>query len=279
MLSLVDGVNCHIEKSFVSCQNFKFVCENVRKLMESCVKYSDHLSQNTSLQADQRNIDDEIEPAYERKLFELPVTPSLTAYKTKRERDALQLLLERLENKDFYEPISVNFHFYERRSYRHVFYKKLKEHAMKINNVILFAQYCKGAMGNKYFVWREDPTSVDPLTNRNSNVEKVIQNLPKYFSRSHKQKVRRLTEQVMFNKTSQAQFRFIHREITGDDNRPKNNKQAEYDERIKVIIKNSDESLLSDFRVNNTKKQSSINFGTLLKIFWIITVEPPLLPY
>lgn len=82
------------------------------------------MSQNTSLQADQRNIDDEIEPTYERKLFELPVTPSLTAYKTKRERDALQLLLERLENKDFYEPISVNFHFYERRSYRHVFYKK-----------------------------------------------------------------------------------------------------------------------------------------------------------
>ena len=156
------------------------------------------------------------------------------------------------------------------------FTKKLKEHAMKINNVILFAQYCKGAMGNKYFVWREDPTSVDPLTNRNSNVEKVIQNLPKYFSRSHKQKVRRLTEQVMFNKTSQAQFRFIHREITGGDNRPKNNKQAEYDERIKVIIKNSDESLLSDLRVNNTKKkQSSINFGTLLKIFWMITVEPP----
>ena len=77
-----------------------------------------------------------------------------------------------------------------------------------INNVILFAQYYKGAMSNKYFVWREHPTSVDHLTNWNSTVEKFIQKLPKYFSSSYKQKVHRLTEQVMFDKISPAQFRF-----------------------------------------------------------------------
>ena len=53
-----------------------------------------------------------------------------------------------------------------------------------------------------------------------------------------------------------------------DDNRPENVKQAAYDERIKLIIKNSDKSLLWDLGVNNTKN-SSINFGTLLKIFWM----------
>ena len=40
-----------------------------------------------------------------------------------------------------------------------------------------------------------------------------------------------------------------------DDNRPENVKQAAYDERIKVIIKKSDKSLLSDLRVNNTKSK------------------------
>ena len=48
-------------------------------------------------------------------------------------------------------------------------------------------------------------------------------------------------------------------------NRPENNKLAEYNKRIKVIIKNADESW--DLRVNNAKKQSSMNSGTLLKIF------------
>ena len=105
-----------------------------------------------------------------------------------------------------------------------------------INNIILFAQYYKGAMSNKYFVWREHPTSVDHLTNWNSTVEKFIQKLPKYFSSSYKQKVHRLTEQVMFDKISPAQFRFIYREITSNNNRPGNNKQAEYNERIKVTI-------------------------------------------
>ena len=93
--------------------------------------------------------------------------------KTKQKCDALELLLGRLENKDFYELISVDFHFVKRRLYHHVFYKNLKEHGTTINNNILFAQYYKGAMGNKYFVWPKDPTSVDHLTNQNSTVEKV----------------------------------------------------------------------------------------------------------
>ena len=181
LLSLVDGVNCHIEKSFVSRQNFKFICKSVHKSTESCVKYSDYLSQNKSLQVNHCNIDDETEPTYERKLFELPVTPSLTVYKTKQEHDALELLSERLENKDFYEPISIDFYLYEWRSYRHVFYKNLEEHGMTIDNVILFAQYYKGAMGNKYFVWHEDPTSVDHLTNWNLTVEKSNTKFTKIF--------------------------------------------------------------------------------------------------
>ena len=196
----------------------------------------DYLAQNSRLQASFRSIDDESEPMYERKLFELPTVNNLEVYKIKQEHEALESLIDCLEKKDFYEPISVDYHFTERRSYRRAFYKHLKEQGITIENVMLFAQYYRGASGNKYFVWREDPKSTEHY--RNKTIE-VVQNLPKYFSRSHKQKVRKLTEKVMFNKISLAQFRFIYREITGDDTSSENIKQTEYDERINLIIKNS----------------------------------------
>ena len=113
-------------------------------------------------------------------------------------------------------------------------------------------------------VWREDSTSVEHLTNQNSTVEKVIQNLPKYFSCLHKQKVQRLTEQVRFDKILPAHFWFIYPEITGFDNRLKNNKQAEYDERIKVIIKNSDKSL-KGLESKNAKKTKFNKFWDIAK--------------
>ena len=69
----------------------------------------------------------------------------------------------------------------------------------------------------------------------------------------------------MLNKISPAQFQFICREITGNNNEPENNKQAEYNEWIKVIIKNSDKSLLRDLRVNNTKKTKFNKFWGIAK--------------
>ena len=93
---------------------------------------------------------------------------------------------------------------------------------------MLFAQYYKGASGNKYFVWHEDPKSSEHSTCRNKTIKEIVKSLPKYFSRSHKQKVRKLTEKVMFNKIymfnkiSPAQIRFIYREIIGDHNSSEN---------------------------------------------------------
>ena len=167
LLSLVDGVNTQFEKSFVMRPNFKSIRELVSSLIETCVKYSDYLAQNSSLQANFCSIDDESEPTYERKLFELPTVNNLEVYKIKREHEALESLIERLEKKDFYEPISVDYHFTERRSCRHAFYKHLKEQGITIESVMLFAQYYRGASGNKSFVWREDPRSTEHLINRN----------------------------------------------------------------------------------------------------------------
>ena len=69
----------------------------------------------------------------------------------------------------------------------------------------------------------------------------------------------------MFNKISPAQFQFIYREITGDDTSSENIKQTEYDERINLIIKNSDESLIRDLRVNNTRKSKYDKFWDIAK--------------
>ena len=96
-------------------------------------------------------------------------------------------------------------------------------------------------------------------------MEEVVQNLPKYFSPSHKQKVCKLMEKVVFNKISPAQFRFIHHEITGDNTSSENIKQTEYDERINLIIKNSDESLIKDLRVNNARKLKYDKFWDIAK--------------
>ena len=71
---------------------------------------------------------------------------------------------------------------------------------------MLFAQYYRGASGNKYFVWREDPKSTEHLTKQNKTIEEVVQNLPKYFSRSHKQKVRKLTKKSCLIKYHQLSF-------------------------------------------------------------------------
>ena len=72
-------------------------------------------------------------------------------------------------------------------------------------------------------------------------------------------------EKVVFNKISPAQFWFIHHEITGDNTSSENIKQTEYDERINLIIKNSDESLIRDLRVNNARKSKYDKFWDIAK--------------
>ena len=70
----------------------------------------------------------------------------------------------------------------------------------------------------------------------------------------------------MLDKISPAQFRFIYREITGDQSKAPTSEQEKYDERIRCIIKNADETLARDLRINNGKKVNLINFGILQKM-------------
>ena len=54
-------------------------------------------------------------------------------------------------------------------------------------------------------------------------------------------------------------------EITGDNSKADTQKQAEYDERIRCIIKNADPALCRDLRINNGKKTKFDSFWDIAK--------------
>ena len=253
LLSLFDAVNSHLEKSYGTRTNFKPVKNVLGNIIEICVKYSDYPTKNKHIQVEYR-VNDEEEPQYKKAIFRLPTIENLNTYKVERERNAIVSLKEALKDKNFYKPVSVDIHFPERRSYRYVFIRNRKNCGIPIVNTILFAKYYEGSHGNRYFMWREKTDADEHLTERNGVIDSVTKMLPKYFSRAHKNKMRLLTERVMLDKISPAQFRFIYQEITGDNSKADTQKQAEYDERIRCIIKNADPTLCRDLRVNNGKK-------------------------
>ena len=76
----------------------------------------------------------------------------MSKYNTQCEKDAVEKIVKELESKDFYQPVSVDYYFTERRSYRCIFYKHLKWFGVPIKEIILFAQHYTGSNGNKYFV-------------------------------------------------------------------------------------------------------------------------------
>ena len=123
-------------------------------------------------------------------------------------------LREALQDKDFYDPISVGIDFPEHHGYHCNFICKVNLECQ------LPIQFCLpnlwGSHGNIYFMWHEDQTSDINLTEHNNVIENVTKMLPKYFSRVHKNKMHLRMENVMLDKISPAQFRFIYQEITGD---------------------------------------------------------------
>ena len=126
LLSLVDAVNSHLEKSYVTRTNFKPVKNVLGNIIEICVKYSDYPTKNKHIQVEYR-VNDEEEPQYKKAIFQFLTLENLNTFKVERERNAIVSLKEALEDKKFYEPVSVDIHFPERQSYRYVFIRNLKK--------------------------------------------------------------------------------------------------------------------------------------------------------
>ena len=228
-------------------------------------EYSDYLTKNKDIQVKYR-VNDEEEPQYKKAIFQFLTLENLNTFKVERERNAIVSLKEALEDKNFYEPVSVDIHFPERRSYRYVFIRNLKKCGIPIANAILFAQYYEGSQDSRYFMWRENPNSDENLTERNGVIDNVTKMLLKYFSRAHKNKMRLLTERVMLGEISPAQFRFIHQEIAGDNSKLILKNEQNMTNAFAALSKTlADPALCRDLRINNGKKQSLTGSGTLLR--------------
>ena len=70
---------------------------------------------------------DEEELQHKKAIFQFPTLENSNTFKVERERNAIVSLKEALEDKKFYEPVSVDIHFPERQSYRYVFIRNLKK--------------------------------------------------------------------------------------------------------------------------------------------------------
>ena len=71
MLSLVDAVNSHLDKSYVKRTNFKPVKNVLGNIIEICVKYSYYLTKNKHIQVEYL-VNHEEEPQYKKVIFQLP---------------------------------------------------------------------------------------------------------------------------------------------------------------------------------------------------------------
>ena len=157
-------------------------------------------------------------------------------------------------------------HFTERASFCYIFICSLKKYGVSLQNCILFAQYMKGAQGNRYFMWREDQETEGYLTERTAKIDSVIKMLPKYFSRVHKKKFDYwLSTSYLIKYLWDNSNSFITKSH-GDQSKAPTSEQEKYDERIRCIIKNADETLARDLQINNGKKLNLINFGILQKM-------------
>ena len=88
----------------------------------------------------------------------------------------------------------------------------------------------------------------------------ISKGLPKFFSRTHKSKRKSLVFLLMHNKISSAQYCTLYSELTGDCSVTDNSNSKVVDERIKLILKTADKSILQYLRINNGQKKSFNDF-------------------
>ena len=85
-------------------------------------------------------------------------------------------------------------------------------------------------------------------------VARVCAKLPKYFSRGHKAKVRKLTENLLFDRVSPAEFRALYKELPGYERVSNDSNAKDVDERVHCIMHNIDPTLARDLQVNSSCK-------------------------
>ena len=266
LLRCTGAVTNLLEKSFAHRSSFANLYGLIDKVVESCAKYSDYLEENLKLVEEYQSRE---EPVEINKIDSLPNLSELSVgqtYSSKREQKLIEVLEAKLSNVENYDPVNIDEDLLGNRAHRHMFLKHLRENGLITNNVILFVRYYGPALGNTHFIWKEDPIEMDNLTVRQDVIHDIEKKLPKFFSRAHKAKVRELTSLVMLDKMSPAQFRTIYSELTGDYSVTDNTKSKIVDERMQLILKTADPSILRDLRVMNSRKSK-------FDEFWDVTAK------
>ena len=238
------SVTACLEKSLTTCQSFKKVLELKEKLIKSCSKYHDYLESNLKAVTEYQSLE---EPKHIETVAELPHLdgPLDGKYKNRRELLAIETVEEKLGTLDFYNPVCLDEIFPKDKAHRYMCLKHLKESGCSIKNVILFTKRCGPASGYTHFVLKEDLHS-DTLTNRQETIHTISKSLPKCFSRAHKSKCKSLVSLLMHDKIFPAQYRTLYSELTGGCSVTDNSNSKAVDERIELILKTADESILQD---------------------------------
>ena len=109
--------------------------------------------------------------------------------------------------------------------------------------------------GNNYYIWKED-LSDKRHTERLKTVNFVIELLAKYFSQSHKKRVRKAMELIMQDKILPAQYHTIYHELTGDKSVSYHHFSKETDEKMKMIFWAADANVFRDLCIQSQRKGS-----------------------
>ena len=102
-------------------------------------------------------------------------------------------------------------------------------------------------------MWK-DTNTPDLLSKQLNVISSICIQLPKYHSRGCKARFRKLTENLLFDRISPAEFRAHYRELTGDESVSEDSVSKEVDNRIQCIMHNLDPTLARDLRINNCRK-------------------------
>ena len=263
ILSLVGAVTNLLEKSFVSRNSFSTLHKQFDSLVECCVKYSDYLETNLCAVTEYQEQEESTIPV---KLTAVPLLQEKipNVYTSHRDKIFIEAIIDHLEIADFYEEIEIGKYLPQLKAHRYSCLRNFKSKGMPINGVMLYTKQYGPANGFIHFLWKEE-ADVD-LTARQNTIERITQQLPKYSSRAYKKRVQTITSLIMEDKITSSQFRVIFQELIGDQSSADNRVCKAADERIKLILKTADESIIRDLRKNNGAKNH-------FDAFWTITEQ------
>ena len=115
-LKYIGSVTCLLEKSFCSRKSFEKLYNIFDSLVESCVKYCDYLEENLEAVNNYQSKED-IQP--DKTVNELPFNERYkNSYKSNHDKSLLEIISNKLEDNDFYDPISLNEFLPPNKAYR-----------------------------------------------------------------------------------------------------------------------------------------------------------------